>query len=140
MPGVDKLVEIAKSMLKVNEKIEQQVAGNYTVESECGNYEIVKGILAATNHRVLVVLNKPLFGVRKDSLTYAQLNTVSMTPDEESLSLVMPDEVIELYNLSGVDPCQEPDKFQKYVSEKKAPPPKTTITARDVEIVPPPKK
>ncbi|GEM_PF-4264910 len=139
MPGVDKLAEIAESMLKINEKIEQQVAGNYTVESECGNYEIVKGLLAATNHRMLVVLNKPLFGVRKDCFTYAQLNTVSMAPDGEDLSLVMPDEVIELYNLSCVDPCQEPDKFQKYVSEKKAPPPKTTITARDVEIVQPKK-
>ncbi|MDZ7360496.1 MAG: hypothetical protein ONB46_07180 [candidate division KSB1 bacterium] len=139
MAGVDKLAEIAEGMLKFNEKIEQQVAGNYTVESECGNYEIVKGLLAATNHRVLVVLNKPLFGIRKDSFTYAQLNTVSMTPDEQNLSLVMPDEVIELYDLCKVDPCQEPEKFQKYVNEKKASPPKTTIMARDVEIVPPKK-
>jgi len=140
MANVDKLAEIAEGMLKINEKIEQRVAGNYTIESDFGNYEIVKGLLAATNHRVLVVLNKPLFGIRKDSFTYAQLNTVSMTPDEENLSLVMPDEVIELYDLSDVKCCQEPEKFQKYVNDKKAPPPKTTITARDVEIVPPLKK
>jgi hypothetical protein len=140
MANINKLAEIAEGMLKINEKIEQKVAGNYTIESGLGNYEIVKGLLAATNHRVLVVINQALFGIRKDSFTYAQINTVSMTPDEESLSLIMPDEVIELYSLSEADSCQEPEKFYKYIMEKKTPTPKTTITARDVEIPSPPKK
>ncbi len=140
MANIYKLAEIAEGMLKINEKIEQKVAGNYTIESDVGNYEIVKGLLAATNHRVLVVINKPLFGMRKDNFTYAQINTVSMAPNGESLSLIMPDEVITLYDLTHVDPCREPENFYRYIIDKKTPPPKTTITARDVEVAPPPKK
>jgi len=141
MANLARLNEIADGMVKSNEKIEQRVAGNYTVQSDIGNYEIVKGLLAATNHRVLVVLNKPLMGVNKDSFTYAQINTVSLAPDADEISLIMPDEVIKLSDLSSVDPCQEPEKFYKYILDKKTPPPKTTITARDVEVVqPPPRK
>ncbi len=141
MSTIERMTEIAEGMLKINEKIEQTVAGNYTMESNWGNYEIVKGLLAATNHRLLVVINGPFWNKRKDNFTYAQINTASMTPDKESLSLIMPDEVIRLYNLSAVDPCQDPEKFYKYILEKKTPPPKTTIAARDVEVLPPlPKK
>jgi hypothetical protein len=143
MASIDKLNAIADAMVKtnLNEKIDQRVAGNYTIESSPRNFEIVKGVLAATNHRVLAVLTGPSLSVRKDSFTYAQITTASMTPDGESISLIMQDEVIKLSNLSDVDPCQEPEKFHKYIIDKKTMPPKTTIAARDVEVVqPPPKK
>jgi hypothetical protein len=117
--SIEELMSIAEGMVKSNEKIGQRVIGNFTIESSFGNYEIVKGLLVATNYRVLVVFEGPLRSIRKDSFTYPQINTVTMTPDQESLSLIMQDEVITLFDLSEVDPYQEPEKFHKYIIDKK---------------------
>jgi len=135
---IAELEYIAHGMLKKNEKIEAKVAGSYSIESSFGNHEIVKGFLAATNHRILVVLNAPLQGVRQDYFTYGQITTVSTTSDRSSISLIMPDEVITLFDV--IDECDDPEKFFKYITEKKTPPPKTTIMGRDVETLPPLKK
>jgi hypothetical protein len=132
--GYIKLIRITEGTLKSNEKIEQVLVGNYKIEASLGNYEIIKGLLAATNHRVLMVLQKPLFGIRKDSFTYSQITTVSVEADENSISLILPDGMITLYDLSDVDPYQEPKKFQKYIIDKKTRPPKTTNMASDVKI------
>lgn len=127
---------IASRMLKFGEKIEAQVCGSYSNESGPGNYEIVKGYMAATNHRVLIVLNSVSFSNRKDSFTYGQVATVTKYDDQ--INLVLPDETITLFDVDDV--CGDLEKFHKFVTEKKAPPPKTTIAGRDMEVVPPAKK
>jgi len=136
MANLAKLEAIAKSMLKAGEKIEAQVCGDYTNESGPGNYEIVKGFMAATNHRLLVALNAVSLNVRKDSFTYAQITGVTMHDD--CINVMMPDETITLCEVD--DTCGDLEKFFKYVTDKKKPPDKTTITARDVEIPNPLKK
>jgi hypothetical protein len=123
-------------MLKVGEKIEAKVAGSYSNESAPGNHEIVKGFMAATNQRVLVVLNSVSLSTRKDCFTYGQV--ASATLNDGTLDLAVPGERITLFDV--IDDCDDPEKFKKFVSEKKTPPVKTTIAARDVEILPPAKK
>ena len=135
MANLQRLEAIANSMLKAGEKSEAKVGGSYSNESGPGNYETVKGFMAATNHRLLVVLNAVSLSIRKDSFTYAQVTCVTM--HDNCINVMMPDETITLCEVDDV--CGDFEKFYKYVSDKKAPPPKTTITARDVEI-PPPKK
>jgi len=130
------LKSIAMRMLKSNEKIEATAAGSYTTESSFGNYVIGEGFLAATNQRVLVVLNAPTQGIRKDSYTYAQITMLLL--NENNISLIMPDETITLSDI--IDDRNDLEKFYKYITDKKTPPPKTMIMARDVEIIPPPKK
>ena len=131
MANHGKLEAIAESMLKAGEKIEAKVCGYYSNERGPGNYEIVKGLLAATNHRLLVSLS-----VRKDSFTYAQITSVTM--QDGCINVVMPDQTIALSEVD--DTCGDLEKFHKYVNDKKKPPEKTTITARDVEIPNPQKK
>jgi hypothetical protein len=135
---LEELEGIAVSMLKSNEKIEAKVAGSYTIESSFGNYEIVKGFLAATNHRVLAVLTAPMQKIRQDHFTFSQINVVSITSDGRSISLIMPDEVITLFDV--IDDCDDLEKFCKYITDVKTPLPKTTIEARHVKITPPPQK
>jgi hypothetical protein len=138
MANFEKLEAIAEGMLKVGEKIEAKVAGSYSNESAPGNHEIVKGFMAATNQRVLVVLNSVSLSTRKDSFTYGQVATPPVLNDG-TLDLTVPGERITLFNV--VEDCDDPEKFKKFITEKKTPVPKTTILARDVEIPPPqPKK
>jgi len=125
-------------MLKAGEKIEAKVGGSYSNDSGNGNYEIVKGFMAATNQRVLVVLNSVSLDIRKDSFTYGQIITATLTPEGDSVSLVMSNEIITLFDV--IDDCDDPKKFHKYISDKKAPPPKATIASLDVDVSPPPKK
>lgn len=127
---------VANRMLKFGEKIEAQVCGSYSNESGPGNYEIVKGYMAATNHRLLVVLNSVSFSLRKDSFTYPQVTCVTM--QDSCINVMMPDETITLFDVD--DFCGDLEKFYKYVNDKKTPPPKTTIAGRDMEVVPPAKK
>lgn len=134
--GVTKLISIAESMLKNNERIEAKIAGDYSSEGFSGNYVIVKGLFAATNHRVLVVLNSVSLDIRKDSFTYGQVITVTRYGNQ--INLILPDETITLFDVK--DDCNDLEMFYKYISDKKTPPPKTTIASRDVEIAPPPKK
>ena len=136
MANPAKLEAAAKNMLKAGEKIEAQVCGDYSNESGPGNYEIVKGFMAATNHRLLVALNSVSFSVRKDSFTYAQLAGVTM--QDGCINVMMPDETITLSEVD--DACGDLEKFFKYVTDKRKPPDKTTITARDIEIPNPQKK
>jgi len=136
MANLAKLKTIAQSMLKAGEKIEATVGGNYSNESGPGNYEIVKGFMAATNQRLLMVLNSAPLSTRKDNFTYPQVTAATMNDD--CINVVLPDETITLCEVS--DDCGDLEKFHKYVTDKKAPPQKTTIAARDVEVTPPPKK
>jgi len=137
--NISKLIEIAEQMLKSEEKIEQQVVGKIILKGFFGE-ETVDGLFVATNHRILVVINSLLQGIKKNSFTYKQVSTVSISDNEETITLSIPDEVITLYDLSDVNPYQEPEKFQKYINDKKTPPLKTMKMASDVEILPPPKK
>lgn len=125
---------IASRMLKFGEKIEAKVEGRYSHESAQGNHEIVKGFMAATNHRVLIVHNSFSFRTQKDSFTYGQVTTVTTFGDK--INLILPDQTITLYEVDDDDL----ERFHKYVTEKKTPPPKTTIAGRDIEVVPPAKK
>ena len=131
-----KLKAMAESMLKAGEKIEEKVCGNYSNESGLGNFETVKGFMAATNHRLLVALNGVSLHVRKDSFTYPQITCITM--QDGCINVMMPDETITLFEVD--DTCGDPDKFFKYVNDKKKPPEKTIITARDVEIPNPQRK
>lgn len=130
MANLARLEAMANGMLKAGEKIEAKVGGDYTNESGPGNYETVKGFMAATNHRLLVALNSVSLSVRKDNFTYPQITCVTMQDD--CINVMMPDETITLCDVD--DRCGDLDKFFKYVTEKKTPPLKTTITGRDVEI------
>ncbi len=136
MANLAKLKTIAQSMLKAGEKIEATVGGDYSNESGPGNYETVKGFMAATNQRLLVVLNSASLSLRKDNFTYGQVTAATMNDD--CINIVLPDETITLSEIS--DDCGDLEKFHKYVTEKKTPPQKTTIAARDVEVTPPPPK
>jgi len=136
MANLERLKASALSMLKAGEKIEATVGGNYSNESGPGNYETVKGFMAATNQRLLVVLNSASLSTRKDNFTYGHVTAVTMNNGD--VNIILPDETITLSEVD--DDCGDLEKFYKFVSDKKAPPPKTTITARDVEIPPPPKK
>ena len=136
MANLAKLKTIAEGMLKAGEKIEATVGGNYTNESGPGNYEIVKGFMAATNQRLVVVLNSDSLSTRKDSFTYPQVTGAAM--HDNCINVVIPDETITLSEVS--EECGDLEKFHKYVTEKKTPPQKTTIAARDVEVIQPPKK
>lgn len=131
-----KLEAMAESMLKAGEKIEATVCGDYSNESGPGNFERVKGFMAATNHRLLVALNGVSLHVRKDSFTYPQITSVTM-PDG-CINVAMPDQTIMLHDVDDI--CGDLEKFVKYVNDKKKPPDKTTILARDVEIPNPQKK
>lgn len=136
MANLARLEAMANGMLKAGEKIEAKVGGDYTNESGPGNYETVKGFMAATNHRLLVALNSVSLSVRKDSFTYAQITCATM--QDGCINVMMPDETITLCEVD--DTCGDLKKFYTYVNDKKRPPEKTTITARDVEIPNPLKK
>jgi len=138
MANLERLEAMANGMLKAGEKIEAKVGGNYSNDSGNGNHEIVKGFMTATNHRVLVLLNSVSLNVRKDSFTYPQINAITKSPAGDEVSLVLPDETIKLFGVD--DDCEDLKKFHTFVSEKKTPPPKTTIAGRDIEIPPPPPK
>jgi hypothetical protein len=135
MANLEKLEAIANRMLKADEKIEAKVGGSYSNDSGNGNYEIVKGFMAATNQRVLVVLNAVSLDIRKDSFTYGQVVTVTKYGNQ--INLVLKDETIKLYDVIDDDDLE---KFFKFVTDKKTPPPKTTVAGRDMEIPPPPPK
>lgn len=124
------LDSVAKGMLESTERIEVPVIGSYTIESPLGNYEIVNGFLAATNHRVLVVLNHPMHKIRKDYFFYSQVNAVTILSNE--ISLILPDEVITLFDI--IDDCNDLEKFFKYIVDKRKPPEQMTNTARSVEM------
>lgn len=136
MASLEKLEAIAESMLKAGEKIEAKVGGNYVNESGPGNHEIVKGFMAATNQRVLVVLNSASLSVRKDSFTFGQVASANKNGD--TVDVAVPGERITLFEVD--EECDDPEKFQKFVADKKTPPPKTTVLGRDIEIPNPQKK
>lgn len=125
---ISKLSNIATGMLKNGEKIEAMVAGSYAIETSSGKYEIFKGFFAATNHRILVVLDWPQNGIRKDSFTFGQLAGVSLTSDKNSISLLMPDEVITLFDV--INDLNDLEKFFKYIADKRKPPDRTVYSVK----------
>jgi hypothetical protein len=135
MVDVEGMKERAQRMLQTGEKIEQAVGGKmyYSVEPE--RKAIVEGLFAATNDRVLIVIKQFLHSTTKD-FTYSQTTGVWVSEDKDRLTLQTRGEEFRLYDLES----EAAEKFHKYFSDKKTPAPKTTITARDVEVAPPPKK
>jgi hypothetical protein len=74
MSKIERMTEIAKGMLKPGEKIDRTIDGKelavggkmvYGDFSGAGN-EIIDGLLAATNHRLLVVM-KPFIGNKTEA-------------------------------------------------------------------------
>jgi hypothetical protein len=120
MTNFDKLAAIAKGMLKTGENFDDRdeaVAGKTVVKTSAG-HEIVDGFFAATNHRVLVVINATFGGRRKDSFTYPQVGSVTFNEKENSMTLCTPGESFTLLELGDK---QNPKKFVEFVNEKKTP-------------------
>lgn len=107
MSKIDKLEEITKKSLKPGEKIEEKVAGKFVAASSAGS-EIVDGFFAATNHRVIVLINSVFDGRKLDSFTYGQVGSVSFNEKKQDLALCTPGEA---FTLSKV--CREKEKFAK---------------------------
>lgn len=135
MANLQRLEAIAHSMLKPGEKIEAKVRGSYSDDSRPGKNEIVKGFMAATNYRLLVVLNSISPGIRKDSIAYEQITAV--TRHDHLINVVMPDETITLFEVDGG--YADPKKFYSYVAEKKMARPKPENTTQSI-VIPPLKK
>lgn len=135
MANLRRLEAIAHDMLKAGEKIEAKVGGSYSDDSRPGKNEIVKGFMAATNHRLLVVLSSISLRIRKDSFTYAQITAITM--HDNLINLVMPDETITLFDVA--EGYADLKKFRSYVAEKKTALPKSENTAWSI-VIPPLKK
>ncbi|MDZ7291489.1 MAG: PH domain-containing protein [candidate division KSB1 bacterium] len=135
MVDVEGMKETATRILQTGEKIDCVVGGKMSYEVAPGNRSIVHGLFVATNDRVLVVIKQFLQNKTKD-FTYSQTTGVWMSEDKNHLTLQTRGTEFRLYDID----LEAAEKFYKYVIDKKTPPPKTTITARDVEVAPPPKK
>jgi len=113
-----KLKEIAKEALKPEEQIENVVIGKMLDKSSFGT-EIVDGLFAATNHRMIIV-KKPIIGKKTDSFTYGQIGSISVTEAKDSVSLCTAGEVLTLKKIDK-DKEEETQEFVDNFKDRKKP-------------------
>lgn len=114
-----KLREAAIRKLESGEKIESEIAGKMMLKKPSDD-EIVGGLFAATNHRMIIVIVS-ISKKKRISLTYEQVGGITL--HDGSISVILPDKVLTLSSIDD-DAQHEFEKFFKYCNDKKKPPEK----------------